>query len=133
MPWVLFFDGDCGFCNRSIRRLVDWDDEGLIHYAPLQGKTAEERGLEKYLHGEQASMVLLNETSGELVVQSDGLLQIVRLLGGLWKILLIFKYIPKAWRDGLYRSFARKRHRFGTRPEGTCGLPDQKILSRLRD
>lgn len=38
---VLFFDGECGLCHRVVRGLLRLDPHGLLHFAPLQGPTAQ--------------------------------------------------------------------------------------------
>lgn len=38
---VLFFDGECGLCNRLVRLLLRMDPEGRLRFAPLQGPTAQ--------------------------------------------------------------------------------------------
>lgn len=37
---ILFFDGDCGLCQRSVRFIMNRDHERQIFFAPLQGQTA---------------------------------------------------------------------------------------------
>lgn len=37
---VLFYDGVCGLCDRSVQFLLARDRERVLHYAPLQGPTA---------------------------------------------------------------------------------------------
>lgn len=132
MSWVLFYDGNCGLCNRSVQRLIRWDREGLIHYAPLQGELADQHQLRSYLKGDEASMVLLNEEDGSIRTQSDSLLQILRLLGGPWRLLLVFGLVPRRLRDGIYRCLARNRHRFFHDDKCSCDLPDEKRMRRMR-
>ena len=37
---VVFYDGGCGFCQRSVLHLLDADPDGaLFVYAPLEGET----------------------------------------------------------------------------------------------
>ena len=37
---VLLYDGLCGFCDRAVRFVLRFDPQGVIHFAPLQGKFA---------------------------------------------------------------------------------------------
>jgi hypothetical protein len=41
LPAVLFFDGECGLCNGLVRILIRLDRPGRLHYAPLQGPSAQ--------------------------------------------------------------------------------------------
>ena len=133
MAWVLFFDGDCGFCNQSVRRLARWDREGVIHYAPLQGKLASKHGLGSHLEGSEASMVMLNEEDGTVLMHSDGMLQILRILGGAWRLFLFIGWFPKSFRDKLYRCLARNRHRIRSTNAQVCEMPGKDLASRIRE
>ena len=133
MAWVLFFDGDCGMCNRNVRRLADWDQEGHIHYGSLQGELASRHGLGKYLTGDDASVVLMNEDEESIWTQSDAVLQVMRILGGPWRLLLCFGWLPASWRNGLYRWIAKRRHRFGNKGQSLCEMPGESLSGRLRD
>jgi predicted DCC family thiol-disulfide oxidoreductase YuxK len=37
---VVFYDGVCGLCDRSVQFLLARDRERVLHFAPLQGPTA---------------------------------------------------------------------------------------------
>src|SRR4051812_37486572 len=39
---VLFFDGECGLCNRVVRLLLRLDTRGRLRFAPLQGPVAQD-------------------------------------------------------------------------------------------
>src|SRR6478736_4952024 len=40
-PRIVFYDGVCGLCARSVQVLVRLDRGRAFHYAPLQGTTAD--------------------------------------------------------------------------------------------
>ena len=132
MPWVLFFDGDCTLCQQSVCRLCRWDKRGRIHYAPLQGELAASHGLASFLYGEDASMVLLNEESGEILTQSESLLSIFRILGFPWRLLMIFGCLPRRVRNGLYRWVAGRRRALSAPGQPACLMPDQDLIARFR-
>jgi predicted DCC family thiol-disulfide oxidoreductase YuxK len=55
---------------------------------------------------------------------------VARTLGGLWKLALIFKPLPRALRDPLYFFIARHRYRwFGQ--EETCMMPTAALKARM--
>ena len=73
MNVILFFDGECGFCNRSVRLVNRLDRSGVVDFAPLQGKLAEELGLRKFAAEEGGTVVLLRERDGEKFYKGDAL------------------------------------------------------------
>jgi predicted DCC family thiol-disulfide oxidoreductase YuxK len=38
-PVLVFFDGQCGFCDRWVNSVLKQDKRGLIRFSPKQGKT----------------------------------------------------------------------------------------------
>jgi len=132
MSWVLFFDGDCAFCSRAVRRAVTFDKHERLAFAPLQGKLAREHGLEKWAAKTGGTMVLLREGDGAVFMRSDALIELARALGGGWRVMTLARYIPRAVRDWVYRWIADHRDRFNGKSQA-CLLPDAALLKRLRE
>ena len=132
MGWVLFFDGACAFCARSVRWVARWDRRGRIAFAPLQGRLAGKYGLVPHATGDGATMVLLREGDERVFLRSDAFLELVRALGGRWRVLTLLRLVPRPLRDAVYQWIARHRRHL---PGGadTCGLPDPELLKRLRE
>ena len=89
-PAVILYDGVCGFCNRTVRFVLQRDRDARFRFAPLQSAYAE-----KVLarHGRDAqdldtvSLVLNPDSATERVhVKSDAVCAIFDRLGGVWRI-----------------------------------------------
>ncbi len=132
MGWVLFFDGDCAFCSKSVQRVVRFDPRGRVAFAPLQGKLAREKDFTRYASKVGGSMVLLRESDGEILFRSDAAIELARALGGLWRIFTLARFIPKPLRDWAYRQVADHRYLF-TGKNHSCALPSPELLARLRE
>jgi predicted DCC family thiol-disulfide oxidoreductase YuxK len=126
---VLFFDGECGFCTRSVRWVYHLDEKGRVVFAPLQGESAKELGLLGYAEKGGGSMVILRELDGKTFLKSEALIELGRTLGGLWRLLaVLFSIFPKRLRDGVYDLVAKNRYRLS----GACVLPDEVLRGRMR-
>jgi predicted DCC family thiol-disulfide oxidoreductase YuxK len=132
MSWVLFFDGECGLCTRSVRWVARWDRRGRISFAPLQGALAREHDLGRFAARDGGSMVVLRENDGAVFLFSDAWLELATALGGLWRVFAIARWVPRRLRDSLYRWLARHRHQFPGRAD-RCALPDPEVVKRLRN
>ena len=124
---VLFFDGECGFCDRAVRFTMEHDRAGRICAAALQGETASRvlapfasmlRDVDSTLlyipagHGRDASVQLY----------SDAALAVLRLLGGGWAVLGVLGHVVPRWlRDAAYKAFAKRRFQLFGRVEA-CQL-----------
>jgi len=126
--WIVFFDGECAFCSRSVRWLVLLDWRKNLRISPLQGDLARSKGLERYADNSDGTMVVLRESDGAIFTSSDAWLEVMRALGGPWRLFLIFKLVPRFIRDAAYRLFARNRW-FGK--TNACGMPDEKVTKRV--
>ena len=132
MSWVLFFDGDCAFCSKSVRQVVRFDRQQRVYFAPLQGKLSAEKGFTRYAAESDGTMVLLRESDGKVFIRSDALIELARALGGAWRLFTTARVIPKPLRDSVYRWVADHRYLFIGKSDA-CSLPDPELLKRLRE
>lgn len=133
MTWVLFFDGDCGFCSRSVRRVYALDGAEMIDFAPLQGELAREMDLTKFAEKNGGTMVMLREEDGEKFYKGDAWVVLGKALGGVWAVLAgIFGMFPKSVRDWGYDLVAKNRYLIAGKNE-SCGMPEEGLRGRMRE
>lgn len=104
---LLLYDGDCGFCNRMVRFVLDHETAPWVYFAPLQGTTAktllEGAGLPQNI-GTKSIVVYDGE---RLLVRSRAALCIMRHLGGSWsKFAKLLGVVPAFLSDSIYRMVA---------------------------
>jgi predicted DCC family thiol-disulfide oxidoreductase YuxK len=131
MSWVLFFDGDCAFCSRSVHWVARLDRRKRVAFAPLQGTLAAELGFAGYASEKGGTLVLLREGDGRVFKRSDALLELCAAFGGAWRLLRVLKCLPRPWRDRLYQWVADNRHRL-MKSGDACRMPDPALEGRLR-
>ncbi len=117
---ILFFDGTCGLCDRSVTFLFDQDKRRVLRFAPLQGETAQKH-VPTAKRENLDSIVLL--VDGKLLERSTAVLTALALTGGPWKaVAAVALAVPRGVRDGVYGLVAKYRYRMFGRYE-TCRLP----------
>lgn len=125
---IVFFDGECNFCNKSVQFIIKHDHKGHFRFASLQSVVAESL-LVKYNQTPLPDSIVLIEKK-QLFTESTAVLHICKNLDGLWKGFYLFMIIPKPIRDICYRWFAKRRYRFfGKR--NACMLPPPEIRKRF--
>lgn len=127
MP-IIFFDGICGLCNKTVDVLIRADKKQIFMFAPIQGSTA--AGLISEIvqstHGE--TIILLHNS--KVYTHSDAVLQICRQLDGAWRLVTIAGIIPRFIRDRIYQFISRNRYRwFGK--NAVCRIPTERERSRF--
>jgi predicted DCC family thiol-disulfide oxidoreductase YuxK len=128
VPPVLFFDGECGLCNRSVRWLSARDRRRVLHFAPLQGRIAAQKLV--VLPGDYKEWAAALWDADGIHYESDAMLGAVAHLGGLWRLARLLLIIPKAIRNGVYRFVARNRIRWFGRVD-SCALLSAEDRARL--
>ena len=127
---VVFFDGECPFCNRWAWRMRALDRHSRLRFAPLQGETA--RLLlpaELRPEGRPGTMVFWVPQPPAMHLRSQAALRAFTLTGS-WvspftRLLLLF---PTSWGDWVYGLIERSRERGkGT----TCPLPEPADIAAL--
>jgi predicted DCC family thiol-disulfide oxidoreductase YuxK len=115
---ILFFDGECGFCDRAIRFAMSHDAHGRLYAATLSGDTAQ-RALAPFaamLRHVDSTVLYLPATAergASVQIHSDAALSVLRLLGGVWGALGVAGLLVPRWlRDAAYKAFAKRRFRF---------------------
>lgn len=115
---VLFFDGECGLCNRIVRILLRIDSSGRLRFAPLQGVAAQ-----AYLrrHGlptvDFDTLIFVPDWSRreepEFQLRTAGVISALRATDGTGAHLLasVLSALPPPLRDRGYRVTARWRYR----------------------
>lgn len=116
---VIFFDGVCGLCNRTVDFLIRHDTKRHFLFTPLQGKTASEK-LPLSLTDEPDTIVY---TDGKtLYYKSDAILRILMKIGGVWKVMALCFILPKFIRDFFYDLVANNRYKVFGKKE-SCRMP----------
>lgn len=129
-PSVLLYDGDCGFCSRSVLFVFRRDPRGRIRFASLQSDVGKRLLAEHKLPDERSTVVLLDERGAH--VRSTAILRAARLLRWPWSWAYGAIVVPRALRDGVYRLVAKHRHRFGAAVEA-CANPTPELRARMLD
>jgi predicted DCC family thiol-disulfide oxidoreductase YuxK len=125
---IVFFDGECVMCNGFLNWMMAIDRTMIFRVSPLQGETAA-KVLPPLAHNpEEWSIYYLDETG--LYSQSEAVIQILRKLGGMWRLLAVAGVVPVGVRDAVYRIVASNRYRVLGKYE-TCRVPNEAERSRF--
>jgi predicted DCC family thiol-disulfide oxidoreductase YuxK len=125
---IIFYDGECGFCNQSVRWILVRDKDKRFHFASLQSSIAEQYlGDQAYIKSLQ-SLVLVEGDSHYF--RSDAVLRIATNLRFPYHLLSVFRCIPEKIRDSIYRWVARNRMKW-MRNQQTCEMLSPEDRARF--
>jgi predicted DCC family thiol-disulfide oxidoreductase YuxK len=122
-PEVVYYDGDCGLCHRTVRFLLAEDLHGdAFRYAALQSEHFAQHVSDSERE-ELGDSVIVRTADGRLLQRSSAIVHLLLALGGLWRIIgSLIWCIPRPLRDFGYDAIAKVRKRLFPAPQGLCPL-----------
>ncbi len=118
---ILLFDGECGFCNRSVLYFLRHEKNKSMHFAPLNSKTGKE--LRAYFEIDEKidSIILIRDHSA--YIKSCAALRLFPYLKGLRPLMIVFVVIPPFIRNWVYDMIAKRRMKIFGRVKNCELLP----------
>jgi len=124
-PMLLFFDGECAFCNRWVSRVKDADLQHRIRYGTKQGTTFQQvaQAHPELANVESVVLVSRRPDGGEdFLVRSSAIRKVIDGLPAFRFFELVLKICPTFLSDLGYRLFSKMRTLlFG--PWSHCRVP----------
>ena len=128
-PVVILFDGVCNLCNGLVRFIIRRDPNAKFKFASLQSEVG--RSLLKQFNINPDLLHSIVVIDNDVAFQrSDAALRIANNLSGGWKILKVFRILPKFFRDTCYNIVATNRYRIFGKKEN-CMVPTPELKERF--
>lgn len=132
---ILLFDGECGFCNRSVqfvlqRERKDSKHGNRLHFAALQ--STEGKLLRDYFEIDPKidSLILIKHHAA--YIKSCAALRLTLYMKGLWPLMSVFILVPPFLRNLVYDFIAKRRKNIFGRVEN-CALLQEEDSARFLD
>lgn len=130
---MLVYDGDCGFCARAVRFVLQHDTRRrTARFAARDGQAGMAVRTRHGLHGVE-SLLWVETVDGEerVHIYSDAVLAVAVYLGGFYAVLgQAGRLVPRLLRDPVYNGIARVRKSL-LRGVPACHLPTPQELARM--
>ncbi len=128
---IVLFDGECAFCDRSVKWVIKHDKAGRMRFASRQSAVGQQLLAEHGLPPEGVESLILID--GERVsTHSTGTLRIAGKLPFPWKLAKVFLLVPRFIRDFFYRAVAKRRYKIAGAIEA-CTVPTDEQRERILD
>lgn len=118
---ILFYDGDCGFCNKSVQFILRNQKEKTVYFMALQDPRVIEIGehFDLKMTDLNTLYLLFDDTMYE---KSTAALKVTKFLKWKWKFFNVAFIFPKFLRDKVYDFIAKRRK---TIAGEFCYLPNE--------
>jgi predicted DCC family thiol-disulfide oxidoreductase YuxK len=107
MAKILFYDGECGLCQRSVSILAQCDDKKALKFAPLNGST-----YQTFFSTPALMNTVLYFDGKNTFKKSSAIIKCFQSLGGFYHLVGMLKLIPRPIRDWFYDHIASNRDKF---------------------
>ncbi|HEX4792436.1 MAG TPA: DCC1-like thiol-disulfide oxidoreductase family protein [Humisphaera sp.] len=123
---IVLFDGECAFCDRSVKWIIDHDRAGRFRFAPRQSPVGQLLLAKRGLPPEGIeSMILIADDI--VSTHSTAVLRIAKRLPFPWNAAAVFLLVPRPIRDFFYRALAKRRYKIaGKMPVCSVPTPEQR-------
>ena len=126
---IILFDGVCNLCESSIQFIIKHDSKKYFHFLSQTSKIGQYL-LEAYALDNIDSIIYVKK--GIVYTHSDAALEVVKNLDGWYKHLYILRFLPRGFRDALYKLVAKYRYKvFGKKEH--CLMPSEELKNRFLD
>ncbi|MDG1332738.1 MAG: DCC1-like thiol-disulfide oxidoreductase family protein [Crocinitomicaceae bacterium] len=123
----VLYDGDCGFCNRSVAFILKHESSSAIHFAPIQSTYTKE--LFKKNNWEEPNLsTFYFIQDGKKLERSAAAFEVLKYLKSPVRWLRIFRFIPRKITDWIYDQVAKRRQRIS---KGFCVMPTPDQRTRF--
>jgi len=127
---IILFDGVCNLCNSSVQFVIKRDKKDMFRYTALQSEVGQQMIKERGIDTSQVDSIILIEPGVAYYTKSDAALEIGQSFGGGWKLLAIFTWLPKPFRDAMYDFVARNRYKWFGKQE-SCMIPTPELKAKF--
>jgi len=115
---IVFYDGDCGFCNRAVQWILEKEKSPIIHFSAIQSPFAQ-----RFLNGKGVMPDLSTVyfySDDQVYSESAAAFQLCLFLRNPYRVLRFFRVLPRTLTNAVYRAITKRRHRIGS---GYCIAP----------
>jgi predicted DCC family thiol-disulfide oxidoreductase YuxK len=126
---VILFDGVCKLCNAWSQFIIKYDKQQRFKLCSVQSPEGQSI-LHHFKMPTDHFDTMLYVEGNQFFEKSDAFLKVINKLGMPWRLLYIFKIIPKAIRNWLYDRIALNRYSLFGKYD-SCMLPSTENESRF--
>ena len=127
---IVFYDGDCGFCNHWVQWILERDKKDKFLFASLQSKSGQDFLKERNLPNKDFDTLYLWKPNSFYLTKYQAILKIADEIGGIYSFANIGQLLPNSLGNMVYNIISKNRKKL-TRNQ--CFLPDEQQRKKFLD
>ena len=114
---IIFYDGVCNLCNGLVQFILKRDKQRRFRFVAIQSQIGADI-LKRFRISTEAVRTIIVIDGNSIYFKSRAIFKILNDIGGFWRFLLIFRFLPKQFSDYIYDIIAKNRYKiFGKNKE----------------
>ncbi|MGA9211873.1 thiol-disulfide oxidoreductase DCC family protein [Kaistella sp.] len=118
--YYVFYDGECGFCNFWVHGILKKDSKNNFLFAALQSDFGQQFLNDRNLELKDLDTIYLWKPEKYYLQKSQAIFKISEIIGGKYKLLSYFRYLPAGLTDFFYNMVAANRKKISSK---ACEVP----------
>ena len=118
--YYVFYDGECGFCNFWVHWILKRDNKDQYLFAALQGEFCQKFLGYRNLELKDLDTLYLWKPDEYYLRKSHAVFKISEILGGVYQIISLLRFLPIFITDFFYDQIAENRKSLATQ---ACEIP----------
>jgi predicted DCC family thiol-disulfide oxidoreductase YuxK len=93
-----------------VNLIVKIDSKGILKFSSLQGPSGQKLLNDLKFKTEELDTVLFR-TNDQVYTKSTAVFKIIKSIGGIWRVFLVFELLPTSFNDFIYKKIAINRYK----------------------
>ncbi len=127
---IILYDGVCNLCDTTIQFVIRHDKKDTFRFVALQSELGEKILKHIGVSRDKTDSTILYEPGKAYYIKSDVAFRILREIGGIHSLLLVFSVFPKSLLDKIYDYVARNRYKWYGQKE-SCLVPTPELKAKF--
>ncbi|WP_027384029.1 thiol-disulfide oxidoreductase DCC family protein [Epilithonimonas caeni] len=119
--FIVFYDGECGFCNHWVQWILEHDKDDKFMFSSLQSEFGQKFLNERNLPNEIFDTLYLWKPQSFYLSKYQAILKIATEVGGIYSLAEVGRIIPDFVGNQLYNLISRNRKKLAA---DQCFLPN---------
>lgn len=128
---VVIFDSHCMLCDYWVNLLLKYDKRKMFLFAGQNSEFTNSLKDQLSQSGIRIEEGVVLFYKNRFHSEADAILKVSSILGGGWKVLTIFKFVPRKLRNSVYRLIAKNRYKWFGKKEPSCDQSNVDHLNRF--
>lgn len=118
---IVFYDGECGFCNHWVQWILERDKKDRFMFSSLQSEFGQKFLNDRNLPNEIFDTLYLWKPESFYLSKYQAILKIATEVGGIYSLAVIGKILPDLFGNQFYNLVSRNRKKLAA---NQCFLPN---------